>query len=156
MNNNAKPPNVRPFPWKCGNCRERAVYLARFAYVCEVAHDDGMYTVSVPDLEAPQCEKCGTIVLTDAANHRIDNAFRVKAGLLMPEEISRRRQALGLTQAELARRLGVEEATVGRWESGAQFPSRSLNHLLELFFAYPNVRAHLSASPTLADQPTGS
>jgi putative zinc finger/helix-turn-helix YgiT family protein len=112
-----------------------------------------MYTVSVPDLEAPRCQKCGAVVLTDAANNRIDNAFRVQAGLLMPEDIRQRRQALGLTKAELSHRLGVEEATLARWESGAQFQPRALNHLLELFFAYPNVRAHLSVPQALASHP---
>jgi putative zinc finger/helix-turn-helix YgiT family protein len=153
MNNCNKPLRVRPFPWKCGDCRQRAVYPARFAYACEFALDDERYTVSVPDLEAPRCQNCGAIVMIDTANERMDNAFRVKAGLLMPEEIRQRREALELSQEELARRLGVDAAALARWEDGAQFQPRALNNLLELFFSYPNVRAHLGVSSTPHSQP---
>ncbi len=34
-------------------------------------------------------------------------------------ELRRRRTALGMTQAELARRLGTSQQTVFKWESGA-------------------------------------
>jgi transcriptional regulator with XRE-family HTH domain len=34
------------------------------------------------------------------------------------------RQGLGLSQHELARRLGVARATVTRWENGARHPSK--------------------------------
>jgi DNA-binding transcriptional regulator YiaG len=145
MSNNHDSVRVRPFPWKCGHCGERAVYLGQFPYASEIAYDDVTYTVSFPDLEAPRCQNCGNIVLTDAANERIDSAFRAQAGLLTPEDIRRRREALGLTQNQLVRRLGVDAATLGLWEAGSQFPSRALNHLLDLFFAFPLVRQHLEA-----------
>lgn len=35
------------------------------------------------------------------------------------EELRRRRTALGLTQMELARRLGTSQQTVHKWESGS-------------------------------------
>ena len=38
--------------------------------------------------------------------------------------IRTRRQQLRLTQAELARRIGVHESTVLNWEKGRHFPSR--------------------------------
>lgn len=37
--------------------------------------------------------------------------------------IKQRREALGLTQATLAQRLGVDRSTVSKWESGAAYPS---------------------------------
>lgn len=37
----------------------------------------------------------------------------------MPEELRKRRQKMGLTQGELATRLGVHRITVTRWETGA-------------------------------------
>jgi transcriptional regulator with XRE-family HTH domain len=37
---------------------------------------------------------------------------------LGPEELKRRREALGLTQTALAQRIGVDHNTVCRWERG--------------------------------------
>jgi transcriptional regulator with XRE-family HTH domain len=46
------------------------------------------------------------------------------------ETLRRRREALGMTQAELARALGVYQATISQWERG----KRGIQHprLLEL------------------------
>jgi transcriptional regulator with XRE-family HTH domain len=37
---------------------------------------------------------------------------------MKPEELRRRREALGMTQDDLARELGVKMMTVSRWERG--------------------------------------
>lgn len=39
-----------------------------------------------------------------------------------PAEVRAARQRLGLTQAELAARLGVDVMTISRWERGARTP----------------------------------
>ena len=41
------------------------------------------------------------------------------------------RRAMGLTQKELARRLGVDPSTVARWESGRGQPSKEHRERLE-------------------------
>ena len=41
-----------------------------------------------------------------------------KTASLLPEDIRRVRRHLGETQAEFAQRLGVEQVTVARWETG--------------------------------------
>ena len=40
------------------------------------------------------------------------------------------RELYGLSQEELARRLGIDRSSVAKWESGCNKPT--LNHLLEL------------------------
>src|SRR5947209_7127577 len=102
----------RAFSKKCGKCRERAVALAAVDYTVQIDHDGRKYTVTIPSLEVPRCGKCGTIALDEEANRRISEAFREQVGLLAPEEIRRQRQVLGLTQKELAARLGVAVATL--------------------------------------------
>ena len=46
--------------------------------------------------------------------------------------ILKARASAGLTQKELARRIGTSQPTIARWESGAQIPSvRSLTRIAE-------------------------
>jgi len=46
-------------------------------------------------------------------------------------DIKEARDALGLTQEELARKLDVSVATVSRWETGKCKPSKLAKHRLE-------------------------
>lgn len=43
--------------------------------------------------------------------------------MIPASSLAYRRRALGLSQAEVAKRVGVNESTVSRWESGEQMPS---------------------------------
>jgi transcriptional regulator with XRE-family HTH domain len=49
------------------------------------------------------------------------------------ERIVATRQRLGMTQKELARALGVDPTTVGRWERGTGKPSKGLEERVEGF-----------------------
>ena len=49
------------------------------------------------------------------------------------ERIRQRRLELGLTQVELAKRLGVNEMTVVGWEKGWHHPRAALKRRLETF-----------------------
>lgn len=133
----------KPFPWKCGECGKRAVVEAKGPYTEEIVHDGRAYTVKIPDLVAPQCESCGAMIMDDAANQQISEAFRAEVGLLTPEQIRRNRESLGKTQKQLAAMLGVAEATLCRWETGGQIQQRAMDRLLRLCFGIPAVRAAL-------------
>jgi putative zinc finger/helix-turn-helix YgiT family protein len=125
----------KPFPWKCGRCQRRAVVQSTSPYSVQMEHDGRTYAVSIPDLVAPRCQECGELVLDDAANERISGAFRQQLGLLTPEQIRANRERLGMTQRQLAGRLGIAEATLSRWETGGQIQQRALDRFLRLFFA---------------------
>jgi putative zinc finger/helix-turn-helix YgiT family protein len=144
MSKNAEPRQTRPFPWKCSQCRQREVYPIEEEYLTEIVHDGRSYTVRIPSLRLYRCRNCREAVLDDDADRAISRAFREQAGLLAPEEIRRQREALGLTQKELAARLGVAESTLSRWETGAQIQQRSLDNLLRLYFELLEVRCRLS------------
>jgi putative zinc finger/helix-turn-helix YgiT family protein len=141
----------KPFPWKCGHCREKAVHRSTIEYSTKIEYEGRTYTVTLPDLEVPRCQNCGRLILDSPANRRIDDAFRQQLGLLQPEEIRRNRQALNLTQRELAAHLGIAEATLSRWETGGQIQQRSLDRLLRLYFGLPAVRAALATEGGLGD-----
>jgi putative zinc finger/helix-turn-helix YgiT family protein len=141
---------VKPFPWKCGVCRQRLVVPAVVEYSTKVEHDGRTYTVSIPDLQVFRCENCGEVVLDDEAHRRISDLFRAQAGLLTPLHIRRHRERLGLTQKRLAGYLGIAEATLSRWETGAQVQQRGFDRLLRLYFGIARVRELMADEEQLA------
>lgn len=136
------------YPLKCAECRERRVVLVREPYETTIDHDGRSYALSILDLDLLKCEACGNRILPDAAGERVNEALRQAAGLLAPGEIKQRRLALGLTQKDLADRLRIAEATLSRWETGAQIQQRGYDILLRLFFELPAVRDHLALQKT--------
>jgi DNA-binding transcriptional regulator YiaG len=145
---------MKSFPWKCGKCRERAVNPATLPnYSADLDHDGRKYHVVLVDFDVARCEKCGAIVLDDVANGRLNDALRTEAGLLRPSEIRADREALGLTQKMLAGYLRIAEATLSRWETGAQIQQRSMDAFLRTFFEVPEARRFLLADES---EPAGS
>lgn len=143
---------MRPFPWKCGTCRERAVNPAVLPrYATELEHDGREYRVSVTSLQVARCDKCGAIMLDDAANRRLSDALRSQAGLLQPSEIRAHREALGLTQRALAGHLHIAEATLSRWETGAQIQQRAMDQFLRVFFQSSDARRILGCPEAKRD-----
>jgi putative zinc finger/helix-turn-helix YgiT family protein len=138
-------PPTKPFPWKCGHCGDRAIFREKVYYETEIALDIGeFHTVAIPDLFVPKCRKCGEMILIDAANRRITDALREQVGLLKPLQIRAGREALGLTQEQLAAKLRIASATVSRWETGAQVQQRALDLLMRLYFGLSEVRSALA------------
>src|ERR1022692_1383057 len=129
MNKNSTA-RTKPFPWKCRECGQIAVYSNIVSHTVEIEHDARVYKTVVKGLVTPQCRNCGAIFPDADANRQITLEFLRQARLLTPQEIRRDREALGLTQKQFARILGVAEATVSRWETGAQIQQRSLDNLL--------------------------
>ena len=149
-------PVTKPFPWKCGHCRERAVQPAMMAYTTEAEYDGRTYTVTVPELKVPRCQSCGELVLDSAANRQITEALRQHLRLLTPGQIRTNRETLGLTQRQLASHLGIAEATLSRWETGGQIQQRALDRLLRLYFSSPSVRATLADDDQLVELGTSA
>jgi len=140
---------IKSFPWKCSKCRQSTVEPSRIDYTASVEHDGRAYEVRIPALDVPKCRNCGTLVMTETVNRQISEALREAAGLLSPKEIRSQREQLGLTQRQLAGRLGVAEATLSRWETGAQIQQRSLDRFLRAYFAVAELRSYLELSRTL-------
>jgi putative zinc finger/helix-turn-helix YgiT family protein len=134
---------IKPFPWKCRNCGKMAVRRARVSYPVDVEYDGRKYKILVKGLKSPQCQKCHRIFPDAKANRQITQEFLRQAKLLTPQQIRRKREALGLTQKQFATILGFAEATISRWETGTQIQQRSLDNYLRIFFAFPDVRRAL-------------
>jgi putative zinc finger/helix-turn-helix YgiT family protein len=135
---------MKPHPWKCGTCRAKAVNpVVIETYQTSRSHDNRAYDLEIPHLEAARCEVCGTIVLGDEAEGRVEEALRAKAGLLEPGAIRSLRESLGLTQKQLAEDLQIAESTLSRWETGAQIQQRAMDRFLRTYFQFSKVQAFL-------------
>lgn len=119
-------------------------------YTLDAEHDGQIYRVQLDKLRVPRCRNCGEMVFDDAANEQISDALRQQVGLLSPAEIRANREALGLTQRQLADHLGIAEATLSRWERSGQIQERALDRLVRVYFAFPGVRAALADEAALA------
>jgi putative zinc finger/helix-turn-helix YgiT family protein len=128
---------TRSYPQRCGKCGRRAMRLATVPYAVTIDHDGRAYRVELLELKVPQCAHCHTISIDDEADRQISAAFRRAARLLAPEEIRQGREKLGLTQKQFGNLLGVGEATVSRWETGAQIQQRALDRFIRVCLASP-------------------
>jgi putative zinc finger/helix-turn-helix YgiT family protein len=148
----------RPFPWRCPICCKGEVTPQEISYTAEVNHDGDLHKLVLPRLTIPKCSACGQLLFTDRVDEQINEALRTHLRLLRPEQIEVGRKALSLTQGELAEKLGVAEAVVARWETGALIQSRTVDNLLRVYFALPAVRAVLTGptqDPALGTEVTG-
>jgi len=137
---------MKSFPWKCPTCHVRAVNPSTLpSYSDDLEHDGRKYLVTVLDLKVLQCEHCREIILDDDAQDRLTDALRAEAGLLKPGEILKKREDLKLTQRHLASLIGVSEASICRWETGAQIQQRVMDKFLRGFFEVPELRRFLGA-----------
>jgi putative zinc finger/helix-turn-helix YgiT family protein len=130
----------KPFPWKCPSCRKKAVVSVVEDYRTRIEHDGRPYDLIVPALHVFACGECGNRDLDDDANKQVSDALRKAAGLLTPEEIRDGRHGLQMTQKALAEQLDIAEATLSRWETGAQIQQRAFDRLLRAYFEIPELR----------------
>src|SRR5260370_37911858 len=128
---------TRRYPKRCGKCGQKTMHLSTRFHASRIEHDGRAYLVEIPALTVPQCGNCQAISIDDEADRQISAAFRRQAGLLAPEEIRQGRDKLGLTQKQFANLLGVGEATVSRWETGAQIQQRAMDRFLRVCLASP-------------------
>ena len=135
---------MEPFPWKCGDCRRKAVYpITLPEYSVPMEHDGRTYQVVVKNFDVLKCRDCGEIEITDEFSERLSEAYRQAVGLLSPTEIRAHRTGLGLSQKGLADALKISESTLSRWETGSQIQQRSMDLLLRLVFELAEVRDYL-------------
>jgi len=130
----------KPFPWRCPRCGLEEVRPSVTPYAAEVKHDGRVHEVAVDRLEIPTCQSCGARVFSKHVDDQISQALRRQLRLLSPDEIRSSLRTLGMPQKQLARRLGVAEATLSRWATGTVIQSRAMDNLLRLYFALPEVR----------------
>jgi putative zinc finger/helix-turn-helix YgiT family protein len=129
---------------QCPVCLAMSVRPEVLAYTASVKHDGVLHAIEIPALEVSRCHTCGELIFDDHVDDQINAALRSYLKLLTPAQIRAAREKLQLTQAELAEKLGVAEATVSRWETGALIQSRAVDNLMRVYFAVPRAREILN------------
>jgi len=133
-----------PFPWRCRHCGQLEVAPTRVDYPIEVNYDGRLISFVARGMEIPICGSCGEKLITGKVDRQINQALHEFLHLLTPNEIRDGIDKLGLTQKEVAARLGIAEATLSRWLNETVVQSRAMDNLLRLFLQVPEVRTVLS------------
>jgi putative zinc finger/helix-turn-helix YgiT family protein len=86
-----------------------------------------------------RCESCGEEYAAIPAPEKLHKIIGLeicqnRKALLLPEEIRFLRKELGLKAKNLATALGVEDATVSRWENGKQQIGEGSDRLLRVLY----------------------
>jgi len=130
---------------RCRNCGNETVSIATITYDAEVRHDGRLYEFTIPKLRIPVCTTCGEKVFTEEVDEQFNAHLRSHLNLLTPDEIRSALNRVSLTQKMAAEQMGIAEATLSRWLTGTQIQSRSMDNLLRIFFAFPQVRQALGS-----------
>ena len=99
-----------------------------------VGKDGIEITCSVPVYTCSQCQFTWADWVGEEARHA---AICRHFGLLTPAEILAIRDSYHLSQAEFSRITGLGEASLSRWETGAQLQNAANDRLLRLVRADP-------------------
>ena len=128
---------------KCPACGKAALKKKRGDFAFEVA-DDGAnpnaveHETVIPDAQWEECSSCGEVVLSQDLDRRIEQWQYTREGLLTPGELREIRERLGLSQVEIAKRIGVGEKSYTRWETGFSIQSKANDNLIRLFADDPD------------------
>ena len=135
----------RPFPWRCRHCGKVEVRPTKTDYALDIRYDGRLVPIVARDIDIPTCQNCHQTVITLDVDDAVNSALCARLNLLTPDQIRDGIEKLGLSQKEVAERLGIAEATISRWVNKCVIQSRAMDNYLRVFFQFPDVRAALSA-----------
>ena len=119
----------------CPACREGHFKIVQIDHVEEVAEDNPL---TIPGVWVDRCDHCGEIVFPGDTAHFIESVVAEHTEQLSPRELERIREDLGVqTQDEMSELLGLGTKTYHKWESGAQFPTRSMSYYIRILARFP-------------------
>ncbi|MGB4441913.1 MAG: type II TA system antitoxin MqsA family protein [Coriobacteriia bacterium] len=100
-------------------------------------------TYRVAGFEYNRCTACGEEYFSagqaDDILRAANAAARASLGRLRGDEVADIRRGLGLTQAQMASRLGVSPGLVARWERGTVLPNAMADRYLRDLAAHPEL-----------------
>ena len=119
----------------CPACQEGHFQLIQLEHVEDVAEDNPL---TIPGVWVNRCDHCGEVVFPGDTIHFIESIVAEHTEQLTPRELERIREDLCVqTQDEMSEILGLGTKTYHKWESGAQFPTRSMSYYIRLLAEFP-------------------
>jgi len=101
------------------------------------------------------CSVCGEELFDEELEEeniqRVYDIYRKKHGILSPEEIRNIRESYGLSQRAFAKLLGIGEASIVRYETGA-LPEKSLSNMIMLLRDPKNMEKLLEKNEDVLSQ----
>ena len=108
---------------RCSIC-EKGTLEPRRVKNHDFSVDAGLEGVTLVEAPALVCSTCGAVALEgeviEGALEELTRQIFREGDELRPREAAFLRRELGMTQPELAERLGVSRPTVARWETGEE------------------------------------
>ena len=139
--------NTPPKPLKsmagkpCRHCQQGTFELVQITHVENVAQDNPL---TIPDVWVDRCNHCGEIIFPGDTVHFIESVVAEQTEQLTGRELERIREDLGVeTQDEMSEVLGLGTKTYHKWESDAQYPTRSMSYYIRVLAAFPDAFAWL-------------
>ncbi|NNG65783.1 type II toxin-antitoxin system MqsA family antitoxin [Caldanaerobacter subterraneus] len=101
------------------------------------------------------CSVCGEELFDEELEEenlqRVYDIYRKKHGILSPDEIRNIRESYGLSQRAFAKLLGIGEASIARYETGA-LPEKSLSNMIMLLKDPKNMKKLLEKNEDALSQ----
>ena len=120
---------------QCPICDAGKFQLAQINYTEEVASDN---PIEIRGLWVDRCDHCGEIVFPGDTTRFIESVVAEQTEQLTPHELERIREDLGVaTQDEMSEILGLGQKTYHKWESGKQYPTRSMSYYIRVLADVP-------------------
>ena len=119
----------------CPSCQKGLFALVQIDHTEPVADDN---PITVPGVWVERCDHCGEIVFPGETTRFIESAVAEQTEQLTSRELERIREDLGVaTQDEMSDALGLGLKTFHKWESGRQFPTRSMSYYIRVLAGVP-------------------
>jgi DNA-binding transcriptional regulator YiaG len=109
--------------------------LVQIDHIEKVAEDNPM---TISGVWVDQCAHCGTVVFPGDTTRFIETVVADQTEPPTPRELERIREDLGVErQDQMSEILGLGAKTYHKWESGAQFPTRSMAYYIRVLAEFP-------------------
>ena len=132
---NAPKPNKSLAGTACRECDEGHFEFIQIDHVEKISNDN---PVTVPRIWVNRCTHCGETVFPAITVQYIESVVAEQTERLTGNELERIREDLGIErQDEMSEILGLGTKTFHKWESGAQFPTRSMSYYIRILSEFP-------------------
>ena len=114
----------------CPLCNAGRFQLLQTDYTEELPSDN---PIVFHDIWVDRCDHCGETVFPGETTRFIESVVAEETEQLTARELERIREDLGVTtQDEMSEILGLGLKTFHKWESGRQFPTRSMSYYIRV------------------------